>query len=132
HVRGSIDAVTLGTAAAPGAGQSLLADRITGLPLGAPQSPLSSAGALAFDQAGNAWVADDGAKGGGLIWVLPADAAKHPQAAAATPVAGFTDAGDKSLRPDAMAFDSRGTLYVAMGRSGEIATISGLSSGTPV
>ncbi len=132
HLRASISSVTLGTAAAPGTATSIYQDPLTGEPAGAPQSPFTSVGAVAFDQGGNAWVADDGAKGGGRLWEIPADpATRHPLAAEAAPVTALTDPGGSSLRPGALAVDGRNTLYVAMGRSGEIAAVTGLGSPSP-
>ncbi len=43
----------------------------------------------------------------------------------------LTDPGGSSLRPGALAVDGRNTLYVAMGRSGEIAAVTGLGSPSP-
>jgi sugar lactone lactonase YvrE len=118
HLAAAVSAVSLGTAAAPGTA----AAAFTG--------GLRSPGAIAFDQSGALWVADDAAQGDGVLMRVPADAAGHLLPGQATTVARFTDAAGTSLRPAALAIDSQGNLFVGMTRNGEIARVT--TVGAPV
>lgn len=132
HLRAAISAVTLGPAGAPGPIQSIFQDPLTGLPFGAPVSPMASPSAVVFDGSGTAWVTDNASNGGGALWrIRPNPLTKHPDPQQATMAAAFTDPQGTSLRPDALAIDGKGNLYVGMIRSGEIARVSGLGLPQP-
>ncbi|MEA2380465.1 MAG: FlgD Ig-like domain [Solirubrobacteraceae bacterium] len=111
HLTAAVCIVNIGTAAAPATPTI-----VTG--------GLSSPGAIAFDQGGNLWVADDATQGGGTLLRVPADAGGNVLPAQAAPVTQFTDAAGRSLRPDALAVDNLGNLYVGMARNGEIARVT--------
>src|SRR3954470_23731493 len=117
HLAAAVSALTVGTTAAPGTATPVV------------MAGLRSPGAIAFDQAGNLWVTDNAAQGGGTLLRVPTDGAGHLAPALAAPVAHFTDAGGQSLRPDALAMDNLGNLYVGMDRNGEIAKVTTI--GTP-
>src|SRR4051812_27010559 len=112
HLAAAVSVLGIGTAAAPGAPTPVVVEG------------LRSPGAIAFDQSGNLWVTDNATQGGGTLLRVPADAAGHLFPAQAAPVAHFTDAAGGSLRPDALAMDSLGNLYVGMDRTGEIARVT--------
>jgi hypothetical protein len=111
HLTAAVCIVNIGTAAAPATPTI-----VTG--------GLSSPGSIAFDQGGNLWVADDATQGGGTLLRVPADAAGNLLPGQAAPVAQFTDGAGRSLRPDALAIDNLGNLYVGMARNGEIARVT--------
>ena len=112
HLTASVSAVGVGTSAAPGT--------VTPVVTGGLRSP----GAIAFDQGGNLWVTDNATRGDGTLLRVPADPAGHLHPELAAPVTAFTDASGRSLRPDALAVDSQGFLYVGMTRGGEIARVT--------
>jgi hypothetical protein len=111
HLTAAVSAVTIGTAAAPGTAT---------VATGGGTSP----GAIAFDQGGNLWVTDDATQGAGTLLRVPADGAGTLLPGQAARVARFTDAARRSLRPDALAIDNLGNLYVGMARNGEIARVT--------